>query len=52
MAKKTVAGCIEKASLLYEKKRSAVSAATAFEMYIRRLGPVGQIARASRQATQ
>ena len=36
MAKKTIANFIEKASRLYEQKRSAVSAATALEMYVRR----------------
>jgi hypothetical protein len=34
--KQTVANFIEKASRLYEQKRSAVSAATALEMYVRR----------------
>lgn len=36
MAAKTIANFIEKASLLYEQKRSAVLAATALEMYDRR----------------
>ena len=36
LAKKTIANFIEKASRLYEQKRSAVSAATALEMYVRR----------------
>ena len=36
MAAKTIANFIEKASRLYEQKRSAVSAATAPEMYVRR----------------
>jgi len=36
VAKQTIANFIEKASRLYEQKRSAVSAATALEMYIMR----------------
>ncbi len=36
MAKKTIANLIEKASRFYEQKRSAVSAATALEMHVRR----------------
>jgi RNA-directed DNA polymerase len=36
VAKKTIANFIENASRLYEQKRSAVSAATALEMYVRR----------------
>jgi len=36
IAAKTIANFIEKASRLYEQKRSAVSAATALEMYVRR----------------
>jgi hypothetical protein len=35
VAKKTIANFIEKASRLYEQKRSAVLAATALEMYVR-----------------
>src|ERR1019366_5166838 len=36
VAEKTITNFIEKASWLYEQKRSAGSAAGAFEMYIRR----------------
>ena len=36
VAAKTIANFIEKASLLYEQKRSAVLAATALEMYVKR----------------
>jgi len=36
VAKKTIANFIEKASRLYEQKRSEVSAATELEMYVRR----------------
>jgi RNA-directed DNA polymerase len=36
VAKQTIANFIEKASRLYEQKRSAVLAATALEMYVRR----------------
>lgn len=36
VAKKTIDNFIEKASRLYEQERSAVSAATALEMYVRR----------------
>jgi RNA-directed DNA polymerase len=36
VAAKTIANFIEKASQLYEQKRSAVLAATALEMYVRR----------------
>jgi len=36
VAAKTVANFIEKASRLYEQERSAVSAATALELYVRR----------------
>ncbi len=36
VAKKTIANSIENASRLYEQKRSAVSAATELEMYVRR----------------
>ena len=36
MAAKTIVNLIEKASRLYEQKRSAVLAATALEMYVRR----------------
>jgi RNA-directed DNA polymerase len=36
VAAKTIANFIEKASRLYEQKRSAVLAATALEMYVRR----------------
>jgi hypothetical protein len=36
VAAKTIAIFVEKASRLYEQKRSAVLAATALEMYVRR----------------
>ena len=36
VAAKTIANFIEKASLLYEQKRSGVLSATALEMYVRR----------------
>jgi len=36
VAKKTIANFIEKASRLYEQERSAVLAATALEMYVKR----------------
>jgi len=36
IAKQTITNFIEKASRLYEQERSAVSAATALEMYVRR----------------
>jgi hypothetical protein len=36
VAAKTIVNFIEKASRLYEQKRSAVLAATALEMYVRR----------------
>jgi RNA-directed DNA polymerase len=36
VAKKTIANFIEGVSRLYEEKRSAVSAANALEMYVRR----------------
>ena len=36
LAKRTIANFIEKASRLYEQKRSGVSAAAALEMYVRR----------------
>ena len=36
VAKQTIVNLIEKASRLYEQERSAVSAATALEMYVRR----------------
>lgn len=38
VAAKTIANFIEKASRLYEQERSAVLAATALEMYVRRWG--------------